>query len=71
MTKVVGITGGIGSGKTTLSNYLKNIGFSVHESDTVVSDIYSKPSKLFINFIKKNISKEAVKNNKINKKKNS
>ena len=23
MTKVVGITGGIGSGKTTLSNYLK------------------------------------------------
>ena len=40
MTKVIGITGGIGSGKTTVCNYLK-----------------------------KNINKDAVKNNKINKQK--
>ena len=48
MTKVVGITGGIGSGKTTLSNYLKEKGFLVHESDVIVSEIYSKPKKSFI-----------------------
>ena len=68
MTKFVGITGGIGSGKTTLSKHLKKLGFLVHESDSVVSDIYNKPSKPFISFVKDKISKEAVKKNKVDKK---
>ena len=68
MTKVVGITGGIGSGKTTLSAHLINKGYLVHESDKVVSSMYNKPKKAFINFIKKNISSDAVLKNKINKK---
>ena len=68
MTKIVAITGGIGSGKTTLSDYLKKTGFLVHESDEVVSDMYTKPSKSFISFIKENISKEAIQKNKANKK---
>ena len=68
MTKVIGITGGIGSGKTTLSRYLKKTGFLVHESDIVVSSLYKKPSKTFIEFLKKNISDGVVKNRKINKK---
>ena len=56
MTKLVGITGGIGSGKTTFSNHLKKLGYLVHESDVVVSEIYSKPKKQFLSFIKeKNI----------------
>ena len=67
MTKLVGITGGIGSGKTTFSNYLKKLGYLVHESDEVVSEIYAKPKKQFLSFIKKNISQDAVKQNKINK----
>jgi dephospho-CoA kinase len=29
MTKIVGITGGIGTGKTTFSNHLKKLGFLV------------------------------------------
>ncbi len=70
MTKVIGITGGIGSGKTTLSNHLKKTGFFVHESDKVVSTMYTKPNKSFITFVKKNISKEAIQRNTINKKKN-
>ncbi len=52
MTKVVAITGGIGSGKTTFSNHLKKLGYMVHESDEVVSKIYTKPKKQFLNFIK-------------------
>ena len=68
MTKVVAITGGIGSGKTTLSKYLKQKNFFVHESDNVVSKIYSYPSKGLKYLIKNNISKEAVKKDKINKK---
>ncbi len=69
MTKVVGITGGIGSGKTTLCKHLKKIGYAVHESDKLVSNIYKKPNKPFINFLKKNVSKDVVQNYKINKNK--
>ena len=61
------ITGGIGSGKTTFSNHLKKLGFLVHESDSVVSEIYTKPKKEFLSFIKEKISQEAVNHNKINK----
>ena len=39
MTKVIGITGGIGSGKTTLSQHLKKAGYPVHDSDKFVSSI--------------------------------
>ena len=67
MTKLIGITGGIGSGKTTFSNHLKKLGFLVHESDVVVSEIYTKPKKQFLSFIKTKISQDAVNNNKINK----
>ena len=67
MTKLVGITGGIGSGKTTFSNHLKKLGYVVHESDMVVSEIYKKPKKQFLSFIKEKISQDAVIHNKINK----
>ena len=67
MTKIVGITGGIGSGKTTFSNHLKKLGYLVHESDSVVSEIYTKPKKQFLSFVKEKISKDAVKHNEINK----
>ena len=51
MTKLVGITGGIGSGKTTLSNHLKKNGYMVHESDLVVSQMYTKPKEQFLNLL--------------------
>ena len=67
MTKLVGITGGIGSGKTTFSNHLKKLGYVVHESDVVVSEIYNNPKKKFLNFIKEKISQDATDHYKINK----
>ena len=67
MTKLVGITGGIGSGKTTFSNHLKKLGYLVHESDHIVSEIYTNPKKQFLSFIKEKISQDAVRHNKINK----
>ena len=69
MTKIVAITGGIGSGKTTISKSLKKNNFAVHESDSTVSQIYIKPKRLFLSFLKKNVSKEVVTRNKINKQK--
>ena len=67
MTKIVAITGGIGSGKTTFSNHLKKLGYLVHESDLIVSEIYTKPNKQFLNFIREKVSHDAVNNKKINK----
>jgi len=67
MTKVIGITGGIGSGKSTLSEYLKKRGIPVHESDKVVYKMYKKPKKKFIEFIIKQGLKDVIKKNKINK----
>ena len=69
MTKIIGITGGIGSGKTTACDYLKSNNFAVHESDKAVAKMYSKPNKSFLNFLKKIFSKDVVANNKINKQK--
>ena len=67
MTKLIGITGGIGSGKTTFSNHLKKLGYVVHESDVVVSEIYNNPKKKFLSFIKEKISQDAIDHYKINK----
>ena len=67
--KVVGLTGGIASGKTTVINFLKKKKFSVHESDKVVNKLYSLPSKIFLNYLKKNNFSHAV-NKKKNKQKN-
>ena len=58
-----------GSGKTTFSNHLKKLGYLVHESDAVVSEIYINPKKKFLSFIKEKISQDAVNDNKINKEK--
>lgn len=68
MTIIIGITGGIGSGKSTLSNYLKKSNYPVHESDKIVSNMYKKPSKDFIKFIYSMGLDDVIKNKKINKK---
>jgi len=67
MTKIIGITGGIASGKTTVSKFLKTKRFVVHDSDLVVSQLYSKPNKFFLNCLKKIKLSNAIKKNKINK----
>jgi dephospho-CoA kinase len=33
MTKIIGLTGGIGSGKTTIANYIKSLGIPVYIAD--------------------------------------
>ena len=45
---VVGLTGGIATGKTTITNFLKKKKFAVHDSDAVVKKMYFKPSSAFI-----------------------
>lgn len=67
MTIIVGLTGGIASGKSFVVNYLKKIKIPTHESDTVVQKLYLSSSNNFLSFLKKNGFKKAVFKKKINK----
>ena len=64
----VGLTGGLASGKTTISFFLKKKGFPVHESDKIVKKIYSKPKTNLLKHLKKIGLSNSIKNKKINKK---
>ena len=41
--KIVGVTGGIGSGKTTIINYIKSKGFAVYIADDAGKKVMQKP----------------------------
>ena len=65
MTKTIAITGGIGSGKSTLCNELKEKGFKIHSSDEQVAKIYKNPDEKFFSYLRtiglsKSISKKYI-----------
>jgi dephospho-CoA kinase len=43
MTKIIGLTGGIGSGKTTIANYFRNAGIPVYIADDQARNIMESP----------------------------
>ena len=53
MTKIIGLTGGIASGKTTISSFLKKKKYAVHDSDAVVKKIYLKPNNSLFRLLNK------------------
>ena len=65
---IVGLTGGIASGKTTTTNFLKKKRMKIHDSDLVIKNIYSKPPLKFINYLKTINLKNSLRGNKIDKK---
>ncbi len=72
MTKIIAITGGIGSGKSTLCSKLKDKGFKIHSSDEQVAKIYKNPDKKFFTYLRKiglskSISKKNIDKNIISK----
>ena len=64
---VVGLTGGIATGKTTITNFLKSNNFAVHDSDAVVKIMYSNPPQVFIKYLKKINLDKTIKDKTINK----
>lgn len=42
MKKVIGLTGGIAAGKSTVSTYLKNLGYTVVDADVISREISAK-----------------------------
>ena len=68
MTQTIAITGGIGSGKSTFCNKLKEKGLKIHSSDEQVAKIYKNPNKKFVTYLRTiGLSKSISKKN-INKK---
>ena len=66
---VVGLTGGIGSGKTTIAKILKTKKIPVFDSDQEVSKLYKEKNRELIKVLKKIIDlKKIIKKNKIDKK---
>ena len=64
---VVGLTGGIASGKSFVTKYLHTLKFPVHESDGVITNLYNSYDKNFVNFLFKNGFKNSLLKRKINK----
>lgn len=61
--KVIGITGGIGAGKSTVSTICKHLGFKVYNSDQRAKEIVSEDSiikKKLISFFGNNVYKNGV-----------
>ena len=65
---IVGLTGGIASGKSFVATYLKKIKIPVHESDKIINLMYKKPTKGFLEYLKKIGFSSSIKKGKVNKK---
>ena len=64
---IIGLTGGIASGKTTMTNFIKKKKIKIHDSDMVIKNIYSNPTNRFVNYLKKINLKNALKQKRIDK----
>jgi len=67
MTKIIGLTGGIGSGKTTIANHFMAAGIPVYIADDEARKIMQ--SSAIINEIKKTFGSTIFKNNVLNREK--
>ena len=66
MTKVLGLTGGIGSGKTTVAKIFKSLDVPVYNADQAAK-ILMNTSKELKHKIKQLLGKDAYKQNELNK----
>lgn len=67
MTKIIGLTGGIGSGKTTISTYFKEIGVPVYIADNQAREIMESPE--IISDIKQVFGDSVFENETLNRQK--
>lgn len=67
-SKVIVLTGGIASGKSTVGKILKDKGYQVVESDKIVHELYYKNTEVYTKLIKE-FGKEIAGDREINRKK--
>jgi dephospho-CoA kinase len=67
MTKIIGLTGGIGSGKTTIAKYIQSLGIPVYIADDEAKKVLELPE--VINAIKQIFGSEIFENESLNREK--
>ncbi len=67
MTKVIGLTGGIGSGKTTVANYIKSLGIPVYIADEKAKKIME--TKTVVALVQTTFGKDIISDHKIDRQK--
>lgn len=65
MAKIVGLTGGIGSGKTTVAKMFQDLGVPIYIADIEAKKITNKPSTLAL--IEEKFGSSVIKNKKLNR----
>jgi len=65
--KLIGLTGGIGSGKSTVADIFKTLGIPVYESDSMAKDLMNSNAELRKNIIQL-LGPQAYVNDEINRK---
>ncbi len=67
MTKIVGLTGGIGSGKSTIAEYIHSKGIPVYVADYQAREIMDDPE--IVNKVREIFDENVIENEKLNRKK--
>lgn len=67
MTKIIGVTGGIGSGKSKVMNYLNDLGCTIYLSDEAGKRIMQNP--VIINKVQDIFDENVIENGQLNRKK--
>ena len=67
MGKIIGITGGIASGKSTVTNFLRQKGFQVVDADAVVHDLQKPGGRLYQVLVQHFGQKIILENGKLNR----
>ena len=65
MTKVIGLTGGIGSGKTLVANYIRSKGIPVYIADEEAKRLMDTPE--IVETIVNTFGEEIIEGNKVNR----
>jgi dephospho-CoA kinase len=65
--KIIGITGGIGSGKTTITKYIESLGYPVYIADDQAKNLLD--TEEVVNEIRNVFGEEIIENNLVDKKK--
>ncbi|MCG2612043.1 dephospho-CoA kinase [Flavobacterium sp. SM15] len=67
MTKIIGLTGGIGSGKSTIADYFRSLGVPVYIADEQAKKIMDEPE--IVKKVQSIFDENVIENNSLNRKK--
>ena len=67
MGKIIGITGGIASGKSTVTNFLRKQGFQVVDADAIVHQLQKPSGRLFQALVKRFGQEIILENGELNR----